>query len=379
MIKNLPLKTLLASDHLGAAEPFLSEKLISSENFENILAVAGHFPGNLTGFLGFECRLGIKEPRADWAFAISGAGGDRMVLANLRKHGSLPVDLWETSEWKRIHEFSQIWADPSSILHHKIKCFWIEFDMPESLDGIPLPCVFFGPAKLPKGTSSNDIAEYTWLFNHALLTLYGSRVSKTIEHRVYDCIKNMPENTYIFQVGAMMSRKDCHGVRLYINRFKTEQIMPYLNSIGWNDETGKFATLVAELKDKADRFVLSFDILEDGIGPRIGIECSFTDNRYHKETRWQEFLNYLVDKGMCLPEKRDALLSYSGIENRNNFTGAVMKPLTSASQSLDHIFQSTFVRYINHVKIVYTPGHAPEAKAYPAVRLFKSPDEADNA
>jgi len=73
---------------------------------------------------------------------------------------------------------------------------------------------------------------------------------------------------------------------------------------------------------------------------------------------------------MCLPEKRDALLSYSGIENTENFSGGVMKPLTSASRHLDELVSSALVRYISHIKIVYQSGQPLEAKAYPAVRLF---------
>jgi hypothetical protein len=79
-----------------------------------------------------------------------------------------------------------------------------------------------------------------------------------------------------------------------------------------------------------------------------------------------------VTKGICLPEKRDALLQYPGVEHPDDFSGGVMKPFVSISQHLDNIFSgSPLVRYISHVKIVYLPGRPLEAKAYPAVRLFE--------
>jgi hypothetical protein len=81
-----------------------------------------------------------------------------------------------------------------------------------------------------------------------------------------------------------------------------------------------------------------------------------------------------VEKGMCLPEKRDALLVYPGVEHPDDFTGGIMKPFISVSQHLDDIFSGSLVRYISHVKVVYQPGRPLESKAYPAVRLFEPTD-----
>ena len=120
----------------------------------------------------------------------------------------------------------------------------------------------------------------------------------------------------------------------------------------------------------ADRFVLSFDVNEDGIGSRVGIELSFDSKVFQKETRWNRLLDYLVKKGLCLSEKRDALLKYPGSEKE--FNSGIMEPLKAVSGNLNTIFSSTIVRYISHIKIVYQPGEALEAKAYPAVRLFES-------
>lgn len=76
MLKYLPLKTIHASNYLLAVEPNLIN-LVSPQNFKEIVSIAHLFPGNLTSFLGFECRLGNFDSQSDWAFAISGVGGDR--------------------------------------------------------------------------------------------------------------------------------------------------------------------------------------------------------------------------------------------------------------------------------------------------------------
>ena len=368
MFKHLPIKSILASDYLCQAESYLTN-LISVDKFQEILSIAKNFPGNVTSFVGFEIHLRDATQRADWAFAVSGEGSDREVLTNLMKNGQLPLQFFQQPEWRQIAEFSEAWANETSLLQKQIKCFWLEFDMPETLPTTFIPSVFFGPEKLPEGIASNDASQYHWLLDSALPLLRGQQLSKKIQHHVLNCIKKMPATASLFQVGTMLSRSST-DVRLYINKIDPKDIIPYLKTLGWSDETGEFQSLIDGLQDKANRFVLSFDVTETGIGPRLGIECSFASNRFHQETRWKKLFDYLVEKAMCLPEKRDALLGYPGVEH-TNISGSVIKPLASASRHLDDLLSGTVVRYISHIKVAYHPGRALEAKAYPAVRLFE--------
>lgn len=372
MQKNLPVKSILASNYLCKAEPYIAP-LISPEKFKDILSVAKHFPGNLTSFLGFEIHLGDVRERADWAFAISGAGDDRVVFENLLKQGSFSELFMQRPEWKQIALFSEEWTNKDSLLKNKVKCFWLEFDMPEMQSDLIIPSVFFGPEKIPQDASSDPEAQFRWLVNDALPLLRGKRLPLKVKEQLLSCIEKIPKGASLFQVGTMLSRST-NDVRLYINKIHPERIIPYLTLLGWHDTDDQLQNLIMDIGAKAERFVLSFDVTADGIGPRIGLECSFEENRYHEEPRWEPLFDYLVEQGMCLPEKRDALLRYSGVEHPDDFSGGVMKPLVSVSQHLDDIFSGSLVRYISHVKVVYIPGRPLEAKAYPAVRLFESSD-----
>jgi hypothetical protein len=368
MLKHLPLKSILASDYLCQVESYLTN-LIAADKFQEILSIAKNFPGNVTSFLGFEIHLRDATQRADWAFAISGEGTDREVLLNLMKNGQLPQQFLQQPEWRHIADFSEAWANQTSLLQKHVKCFWLEFDMPDTLPTMLIPSVFFGPEKLPEGIASNDTSQYHWLLHTALPLLRGQQLSKKMQCHALNCIKKIPATASLFQVGTMLARFS-NDVRLYINRIHPKDIIPYLTALGWSDETREFQSLIDDLQNKADRFVLSFDVTETGIGPRLGIECSFASNRFHQETRWKKLFDYLVEKGACLPEKRDALLGYPGVEH-TDVSGSVMKPLVSASHHLDDLLSGTLVRYISHMKVVYYPGRALEAKAYPAVRLFE--------
>jgi hypothetical protein len=376
MTRHLPIQSLYTSHYLCTAESHLTH-LVSPQNFKEIVSLARFFPGNLTSFLGFECRLGDAAARTDWAFAVSGAGNDRDVLTNLLSHEYLPEYFFKEETWQRVRQFTNRWTAPSSILQDKIQCFWLEFDMPDPAPQIPIPSVFFGPAKLPAGTRNTDISQYSWLVTSALPLLRGHRVLPSIQKGMKTCIRNLPEHATLFQVGTLLSRGQNENVRFYVNHLSPQQIVSYLKACQWCGETDLLSSLLNEAGMISDRFVLGFDITPTGIDPRIGVECSFLSDAYHLETRWGGLLDILVMRNLCLPERRDALLDYPGVEGDQDVTLSVMKPLASASQHLTDLMTSKIVRYISHLKVVYERDHFVEAKAYPAVRLFKNGSSAN--
>ncbi len=361
---NKELKTtLFASHHLNRAEEYVPKELLSKENFDKIQLVSKLFPGNLTTFLGFETRLGEQKNIADFAFAISGVGKDRKILLKMLEEEQHKQNLLKHSEWNQIKSFVDAWADPNSELNDKVQCFWLEFDMPnDELKETPIPSVFFGPSK----NSDN----YEWLTNTAIPLLKGKKVPVEITNLIHDCINKIPVNSKLFQIGTMLSRKS-NAIRLHINKINPEQIIPYLKEIGYNYDTKELKNLINDLENLADRFVISFDITEEGIRDKIGIELSFTDDKFQNEGRWEHLMDYLVKKNACIPQKRNALLTYQGSETEDNFSGALMKPIYSATDYSDDLSKSNVVRYINHIKLVYRPGEKLIAKAYPAVRLFE--------
>lgn len=169
--------------------------------------------------------------------------------------------------------------------------------------------------------------------------------------------------------GVMLSRA-APGVRLIIAKIQPDHIIPYLKKMGWSEEHDNLSNLLGDLKRHATRIVLHITLTEQGIEQKIGIECSFKSDRYHLETRWASFFDYLVDKGFCVPEKKDALLQFMGIEQedvKRNFDLSLYQPTVKIQ---DDDFTSALVRYISHVKLIYEPGKKILAKAYPGVRLF---------
>ena len=125
-----------------------------------------------------------------------------------------------------------------------------------------------------------------------------------------------------------------------------------------------------ELKEFVTRMVLHIRVGEE-VDPVVGIEGSFYPDRYHEETGWTEFLDYLKNKDLCNAEKYSALISYPGIETSENEYDTDMDFIPSI-KILDESKIKTLIRYISHIKITYSPDQKLEAKAYSGVRLFST-------
>lgn len=360
--KNIPREKLTPNDYFSMAEPFVSKMLVSPKNFKKIQTIASHFPGGLTDFLGFEVRLNDEESQADWALAISGRDNARYALANFLSNGHLPASYRQTPEWNRILNFTQLWTKPNSVLHDKILGAWLEFDMPENLPTVPIPSVFFNPAKI-KGESMGDPSDFSWFTKLAIPSLMGHRLLKDVEQNLYTSLQKMPKDASLFIVGVMLSRK-ISDIRMSVQFRDPKQIIPYLHELGWSEKTETFSTLINDLISlNVNRIVLDFDIGKH-VGRTVAVECSFYPNHYHQEHHWKKILDYLVEKEIAAPSKRDDLLFYPGSEKTMMFSENGTGPYTEGTSQ-----SKVISRYITHIKIVYNPDDQQlKAKAYLAIR-----------
>ena len=335
--------------------------------------LTSYFSGGITSFFGFESRLNSRGARSDYLFAVSAKKGEREALASLFENKRLPEAFMQKPEWQQVERFVTTWADPSSVLYKKVLGLWFEFDTACPSSDIPVPSIFIHLHPL-RIDAPSDVEQCRWITQSALPVLTGQQVSEKMEHRLFDCIEKLPKGASMLDVGVMLSRST-PGMRLIITRIKIRQIIPYLNSIGWSDENEGLSTLFKELTHSVSRVVLHINIDENGVAPKVGIECSFSPDRYHQETRWSDFLDYLVKKKICSPKKRSALLTFSGVEQEDvNDEFNLQSFMVSARIPHDN-FSRALVRYISHVKLVYKPNAPMEAKAYSGVRLFGMPKE----
>ncbi|MCX6663843.1 MAG: hypothetical protein NTZ75_06295 [Euryarchaeota archaeon] len=364
-------KDLNAVQYLSSVESNIPDELISTQNFTEIKKLASHFTRGITSFFGFESRLNSPDARADYLFAVSSQKGEREALANLIRSGELPEEFMNKPEWQNACKLVLEWVNPDSILYNNILGLWFEFDMIENSSEIPVPCIFLHTTPLRIDTPE-DMKKFTWLTDTALPLLTGHHVSENIERQLIQAVQQLPEGAVLMDTGVMLSRSTS-GVRLIIARICPAKIIPYLTALGWSDINKEIWTLLKELEQQVTRLVLHINITETGVDSKIGLESSFSPDLYHLETRWSSFFDYLVKKRVCLPEKKGALLQFSGVEQENPSYDFNLTSYKAAARLSDSDFSSALVRYISHIKFISKPNSPLEAKAYSGVRLFGRP------
>ncbi|MGB1289354.1 MAG: hypothetical protein ACPG7F_22650, partial [Aggregatilineales bacterium] len=284
----------------------------------------------------------------------------RDIIAGNRPGSALPPAFLAHPVWKRLYDFCVLWADEDSTLHTNIHNIWLEFDIDGAPQDIPVPGIFFGSETIQRVDNPDDLA---WVSEQAVPMLTGKHLSDTVTATMIDAIQALPDDARVFQVGAMVNR-DPAFVRLCIKDIAPDAILPYLARIGWRGNPDELQTLIRTLAGIVDHVDLDIDV-SDTISAKIGLEAYFMPraNPGHHD-KWDDFFTYLMDNGMCLPEKRTALHQFPGILNEQDNRADYPKSLLAASGVMGRRYHSFIAHGIYHIKIVYQPGRALEAKAY---------------
>jgi len=361
-------KDLSPLEYLNTTSHNIPDNIISSENLSQIRKLAGLFSKGTTSFFGFETRLGSTDASSDYLFAVSSKNMERDALMRFLKY-EIPDDLKNKSEWRNLFNFTMKWSDSESDIYKNVLGLWLEFDTAKLSENYEIPNVFLQIRKT-RIDNYEDEQKFKWVILQALPLLTGESLPKKIEENLINALKKLPKETSLIHVGTMLSRK-AYGVRIVINRIKPEQIIPYLKSIGYNSETSELNQTINEISKYSSRLILHINIGEK-IDSKVGIECSFAEDKYHLQNEWKNLFDYLEKKGLCIREKREALLDFPGVAKENddefNLETYMVAP------KIDHNkYSSALVRYLSHIKIVYKPNEGFEAKAYPGVRLFGKP------
>lgn len=356
-------------DYFRSLEPYLPEDLVSSECLTGIRAVAALLPGALTDIFGFDCQLGVESDQVHFLFCVRPTGAGRDVLAGRCESTDLPRPFTQHPVWRQLGEFCGAWADPARIFHDKVTELWLELDMDEPRPAVPAPNMFVGSKCIRL-----DFESHEWLTRQALPELTGFPVPQPVECKLLDCIQRLPRGADIFQVGAMLAREPAF-VRICVRGLSPDRITTYLTDIDWPGDEHEIAALVTDLTGLADWVCVDVDV-SDRIGPKVGIECYCGSKSAPRLIRhYDRLLEWLVQKGLCLPKQQDALVAFSGIANERDDASRWPESLSAASSLMGPGHVSIMTRELSHVKVVYQQGRPLAAKAYPGVRYVCVPIE----
>jgi hypothetical protein len=231
---------------------------------------------------------------------------------------------------------------------------------------MPVPNVFVGPES---GAPLNDL--HGWVVEVALPLLLGHSLPNEEGRKLLESLSRMPAGGRVYQLGVMFARQS-RGVRLCLSGIAADELPGYLHNLGWTGSVKELATVVSRFAELAKVSVVGID-LADTVGPRIGLEFSFYSATQPGDPRSSLFLRHLVERGLCLPEKRDAVLAWPG------YTPCVTDP----PQWPEHMTQGgvfssltgyrILARRLSHIKLSYQADRPLEAKAYLSCRVIERP------
>jgi hypothetical protein len=310
------------NEWLPVVEPHLSAVLVEEVAKRRLRNVARYIPEDCLGVL--EVRLPPREATVDLSVRLERPDQALQMIAQLSD--------------PHIREFLTGWIENEE----GRQPVWLEFDLHSDSPGLPSPLVL---AALPLQVDP------VWLADSLLPALHGKALSPGQREVVLTCARAVPGSARIIYAFSLRSRPD-EPIRLDFLRIGEEERREFLAQVAPH-----LCPLMEELAPclaGTERPHLSFDIGSEKPS-RIGMEGSFI-RQPNREPRWMELLDRLVERGLCTPEKREAVLAWPGYDSFR--TAPDLWP--AKSRGAGHFC----VRALSHIKIVGELGRPPHAKAY---------------
>ena len=118
------------SHYLDLLKHDLPDELISDVSFSKIRKMASQVPGALAfSAFGFECRMGDREPAADFLFSLLKNNSGPEILSGELPENDFDTVLFSIPQWKQVRCFGEQWANPPDPLYAGIDDVWLEFDV----------------------------------------------------------------------------------------------------------------------------------------------------------------------------------------------------------------------------------------------------------
>jgi hypothetical protein len=322
--------------------------LVSNPSAINLIEMAKILPPIVNGLI--ECRLDTDNQEADLSQHILAGNSEPDILMN----HIIRSGLSDMGVWLRIQEFCTQWQTQSSSIHDAVDGIGFELDADACCRQPRLPSFFLRLKK--EGLSANEKQSALEEGLQILLGRSGSFPWQDVLHCCFTFSK-----ARLIYIGVMLAR-NADVLRVEFIPHSIESIIPLLKHIGWSGDEGKLEALIGQLSHFGAYInLLHVDIAATAL-PKIGLSCICRADPDRKPD-WATLLDHLVEAGLCLPRKRDGVLSWEGFADPT--ASNVPWPAHIIAQSLlKPDLLSIFERDISHIKIVYQPGKPLAAKAY---------------
>lgn len=341
------------ADAIALIRQDLAPSLVSDEAFGRIYRLAELLPPAYWG--GFECHLSPGPNGVDFHQGYSRVEELETLIDSLgRADASI-----DRSPWRRLESFCAQWKKTSSPIHGQVDKVSVEFDVTSQLGlaGAPSVFLFLNPFILLKPKDSR--------FQNLVESFFSGLTGKEAAGEINEFVENLAfaaGGVKIVNVGAMISRK-MGGLRLVLANLSPTKAATIVAHLCPERESARIEGLLADLKDRAGCFALNLDVLSSSISSRIGIEC------YPKQTleaakAWKPLLSHFCERGLCSKSQSDALIKWQGLTTPATCRVPWPEDLIAASLLKKPRQFTSILRFLNHVKVDFSPKRRIEAKAY---------------
>ncbi|HEX8145180.1 MAG TPA: hypothetical protein VF553_21620 [Pyrinomonadaceae bacterium] len=327
-----------SADAVRYLAPQCVEPFFSGESFARLLRTAEAFPASLSLNHMFERQLGTATSPVDFFHWLTRPrGGDFFnghpdVLSGASE--GMPEAFFQKESWQRIRRFAREWLDDDSPLH-EVLGLWLEYDIRERPLDVPIPLIFF---TIDQNLSPEPALE---ILHHRP---YASPQLATFRR----CWEALPSTSRYRTAGILYSRPT-EAIRL-IFIMTHDDAFRYLERVGWPGSVNKLSERVREFLRFHTEVALHLDAHPEGVEPQVGMEIYTDAEALYKGITLdcEPLLNVAVEQSLCLPELRDALITWPGADTFQLPLGEMLR----------------VERKFHHVKVVSQPDLSLRAKAY---------------
>lgn len=185
-----------------------------------------------------------------------------------------------------------------------IKEYWYELDSDACSKSEIAACYFVDASKVVPGKDNSAF------YDNVLVRLAGQERVDKLRRMLHLCVELLQGKCdKLFQLGSMTGRQEMDRIRLFTEELFREDLVTYLRELGWRGDTEALDSFLAHWERYSDRkkFILDFDIFEDGISEKIGINFgTVKKNPFVVE----KFLNALQDADLCIAVKKEDVLRF---------------------------------------------------------------------
>ena len=324
------------NEYYQLIHPSISERLVSSAYHEKLTSLFKLLP--ISTLVNLELRLdGNEQVDANLLYTKS----KNLILKEWIEKGKM-MDHHNLNAW------ISMWNDKSTFFYNQLKNIWLMYDYSIEKDHNLLPWIII---TLETTGFRADIVRslYENSAEH-----FDSGLNNQHWQRFEDVLVKMPSGVNLVAIGLL--NRTGKQLRFGVSSFlDVDSVTDYLESIDWKGDIKFVSDHYSSPINNAVSCDLAFTI-DDNLEPILGMECYL--DRASNYSHASEVLDFLIDKGWCLPDYKDALLKFIG---ETEVPASVFKNEKTSTYSSDKVI---IEKWISHFKMVYYPDKPPSAKAY---------------